>query len=151
MARCATHRPIQVQIVYHSNGDEKLANDLNPFYSRFDKPENIHTIDTSTKSSSFIISSEDTKCEFLRLPEQKAGGPDGVSPRLLRMCASQLSGVFTEIYNWSLRTCHVPSVFKNALIVPVPKKNKISTLNDYRPVALTPVAMKSFERLVLTV
>ncbi|KAL0166153.1 hypothetical protein M9458_037997, partial [Cirrhinus mrigala] len=32
---------------------------------------------------------------------------------------------------------------------PVPKKTKITGLNDYRPVALTSVVMKSFEKLVL--
>src|SRR4029434_1310071 len=33
---------------------------------------------------------------------------------------------------------------------PVPKKPKITCLNDYRPVALTSVVMKVFERLVLS-
>ena len=31
----------------------------------------------------------------------------------------------------------------------MPEKSPIASLNDYRPVALTPVIMKSFERLVL--
>ena len=35
-----------------------------------------------------------------------------------------------------------------ATIVPVPKKAKATELNDYRPVALTSVIMKCFERLV---
>ena len=34
-------------------------------------------------------------------------------------------------------------------IIPIPKGTKISCLNDYRPVALTSVIMKVFERLVL--
>ena len=33
-------------------------------------------------------------------------------------------------------------------IVHVPKKAKVTELNDYRPVALTSVIMKCFERLV---
>ncbi len=45
--------------------------------------------------------------------------------------------------------CEVPSCFKRSTIIPVPKKPKITGLNDYRPVALTSVVMKSFERLVL--
>ncbi len=45
--------------------------------------------------------------------------------------------------------CEVPSCFKRSTIISVPKKPKITGLNDYRPVALTSVAMKSFERLVL--
>ncbi|KAK3538547.1 hypothetical protein QTP86_006712 [Hemibagrus guttatus] len=34
-------------------------------------------------------------------------------------------------------------------IIPIPKKPKITGLNDYRPVALTSVVMRLFERLVL--
>ncbi|KAK3507836.1 hypothetical protein QTP70_001197 [Hemibagrus guttatus] len=87
---------------------------------------------------------------FKRLNTRKATGPDSVSPSLLKHCANQLSPVFTDIFNTSLETCHVPACFKTSAIVPVPKKTKITGLNDYRPVALTSVVMKSFERLVLS-
>ncbi len=49
----------------------------------------------------------------------------------------------------SLELCKVPSCFKRSTIIPIPKRPKITGLNDYRPVALTSVVMKSFERLVL--
>ena len=39
---------------------------------------------------------------------------------------------------------------QHSTIVPVPKKTKITSLNDYRPVALTSIIMKCFERLVKT-
>ncbi|KAK1784329.1 hypothetical protein P4O66_003518 [Electrophorus voltai] len=42
----------------------------------------------------------------------------------------------------------VPSSFKRSTIVPVPKIPRTSDLNDYRPVALTSVVMKCFEKLV---
>ncbi len=45
--------------------------------------------------------------------------------------------------------CEVPSCFKRSTIIPVPKKPKITGLNDYRPMVLTSVVMKSFEKLVL--
>ncbi|KAJ8364950.1 hypothetical protein SKAU_G00137810 [Synaphobranchus kaupii] len=64
-------------------------------------------------------------------------------------CADQLAPVFTDIFNTSLRQCTVPQCFKQSIIIPVPKSTKITCLNDYRPVALTSVAMKSFEHLVL--
>ena len=35
------------------------------------------------------------------------------------------------------------------MIIPIPKKAKVSTMNDYRPVALTSVAMKVFEHIML--
>ncbi|KAL0152550.1 hypothetical protein M9458_052273 [Cirrhinus mrigala] len=69
----------------------------------------------------------------------------------VKACAVQLSSIFTltEIFNRSLELCIVPSCFKCSAIIPVPKKPKTTGLNDYRPVALTSVVMKSFERLVL--
>ncbi|KAL0199309.1 hypothetical protein M9458_007849, partial [Cirrhinus mrigala] len=38
---------------------------------------------------------------------------------------------------------------KSTFIIPVPKKSPVSCLNDYRPIALTPIMMKCFERLVM--
>ena len=43
----------------------------------------------------------------------------------------------------------IPTCFKQTTIVPVSENTKASCLNDYRPVALTSVAMKCFERLVI--
>ncbi|KAK3524281.1 hypothetical protein QTP70_026046, partial [Hemibagrus guttatus] len=48
-----------------------------------------------------------------------------------------------------MELCEVPACFKRSTIIPIPKKPKITGLNDYRPVALTSVVMKSLERLVL--
>ena len=80
---------------------------------------------------------------------RKAPGPDSVSPSVLKYCADQLAPVFTNIFNTSLELCHVPACFKASTIIPVPKKAKVTGLNDYRPVALTSVVMKVLERLVL--
>ena len=44
---------------------------------------------------------------------------------------------------------HDQVCFKQTTIVPVPKNTKLTCLNDFRPVALTSVAMKYFERLVM--
>ena len=45
--------------------------------------------------------------------------------------------------------CLIPTCFKQTTIVLVPKNTKATCLNYYRHVALTPVAMKCFERLVM--
>ncbi|KAK1795717.1 hypothetical protein P4O66_001026 [Electrophorus voltai] len=72
----------------------------------------------------------------------------GICGRVLKACADQLAPVFTNIFNLSLTLGIVPSSFKRSTIVPVPKKPRPSDLNDYRPVALTSVVMKCFEKLV---
>ena len=85
---------------------------------------------------------------FKSVNPRRGAGPDGLPSRVLRACADQLAGVFTDIFNQSLSQSAVPTCFKMATIVPVPKKGKVTELNDYRPVALTSVIMKCFERLV---
>ncbi|KAK7497458.1 hypothetical protein BaRGS_00011300 [Batillaria attramentaria] len=86
---------------------------------------------------------------FECLSTRKAAGPDNISPRLLRTCADQLWGVFTDIYNVSLSQCTVPQCFKKSTVMPVSKKSTVSCLNDYRPVVLTSIVMKTFECLIL--
>ncbi len=56
--------------------------------------------------------------------------------------------MFTSIFNESIATSVVPTSFKKSVIIPVPKNSKPSCLNDYRPVALTSIIMKVFERLL---
>ena len=43
----------------------------------------------------------------------------------------------------------VHSRLTTAIIVPVPEKSAVSSLNDYHPVAPNPILMKCFEQLVL--
>ncbi len=57
--------------------------------------------------------------------------------------------VLTDIFNTSLTQAVVPTCLKYTSIIPVQKKSPVSFLNDYRPIALTPIMMKCFERLVM--
>ena len=68
---------------------------------------------------------------------------------MLRACAEQLTGIFRDIFNLSLAQAAGPTCFKTASIVHLPKHSNPTCLNDYHPVAHTPIIMKCFERLVL--
>ncbi len=91
----------------------------------------------------FKVCVEDVNWVFRKQKSRKASGPDGISPACLKICVDQLALIFTQIFNRSLELCEVPCCFKRSTIIPVPKKPKITGLNDYRPVALTSVVMKS--------
>ncbi|KAK1784837.1 hypothetical protein P4O66_018184 [Electrophorus voltai] len=93
-----------------------------------------------------IITESDVRRVFKRVNTRKAMGPDGICGRVLKACADQLAPVFTDIL--SLMLGIVPSSIKRSTIIPVAKKPRPSGLNDYRPVALTSVVMKCFEKLV---
>ncbi|KAI2661499.1 putative RNA-directed DNA polymerase from transposon BS [Labeo rohita] len=147
--------------------NQQLADDLNVFYCRFEKPRltpdsrsDLHFTHSPTPPATPLPPSptaqpvlevcvEDVNRVFRKQKPRKASGQDGVSPACLKVCADQLAPVFTQIFNRSLELCLVPNCLKRSTIIPVPKKPKITGLNDYRPVALTFVVMKAFEKLVL--
>ena len=85
---------------------------------------------------------------FLSTKVNKSPGPDYICGRILKHCAKQLTSIFSDIFNWPLRAQKVPSLWKKSIITPVPKCNNPKVLNDLRPVALTSLVMKSFEKLV---
>lgn len=72
-----------------------------------------------------------------------------MSPSCQRTGADHLASIFRQIFKRSLELCDVPSPLKSSTTFPVPKKPLIPGLNDYRPVALMTVVIKSFETLVL--
>ena len=131
--------------------DRTLPDQLNQFYARFDQDNTDPppAISHDVRESPLKIQEYQVKLEINKLNIKKAAGPDGITPRLLKVCRDQLSSVLTEIFNWSLCIRSVPMRLKEAVIVPVPTSNVISSLNDYRPVAITSIFMKIFEKLIL--
>ena len=131
--------------------DKTLPDKLNTFYSRFDvnQPFPQTITEAALSDPPFDVQENDVRRNFRRLKSRKAAGPDNISPGLLKRCSGQLAAVFSDIFNVSLQQCKVPQCFKKSVIIPVPKKAQTACLNDYRPVALTSVVMKTFERLVL--
>ncbi len=95
------------------------------------------------------LSPADVKKTLSRINPRKAAGPDNIPGRVLKDCAAQLTDVLTDIFNTSPSQAVVPTCLKSTTIIPVPKKSPVSCLNDYRPIALTPIMMKCFERLVM--
>ena len=141
-------------IVPHKNkskstvpGSPSLANELNKFYSRFDREPSVPDFVHDTDTSPHTVSESDTRLVLSRLQERKAAGPDGISPRLLKNCCHELSAILTFIFNWSLRISTVPHVFKKSIIIPVPKRTPVSSLNDYRPAALTSIIISIYRSI----
>ena len=131
------------------------ANELNQFYGRFDTQDfsadrtNILNSLEDDFSEPFTLTEDEVKSQLKKLNVKKAAGPDGISPRVLKLCADQLCSIIHTLYSLSLSKCEIPTLWKTSCIIPVPKKVNISCLNDLRPVALTSHLMKVFERLFL--
>ncbi len=129
-----------------------LPDELNLFYACFEAQNTAHTESAPTavaeEVSAISISVADVTRSFKQVNIHKAVGPDGIPGCVLRACTFQLAGVFADIFNLSLSLSVVPLCFKKSTIVPIPKKNLITCLNDWRPFALTPIFSKCFEKLI---
>ncbi|KAK0133341.1 putative RNA-directed DNA polymerase from transposon BS [Merluccius polli] len=134
-----------------SNTDASLAEELNCFFARFEVRSPTPDVQSPPASSSYPLTVQecDVRRELRSVNPRKAAGPDRVPGKVLKECADQLAAVFTNIFNLSLAQAAIPSCLKTSTIIPIPKKPSPSSLNDYRPVALTPIVMKCFETLVL--
>ncbi|CAH1271285.1 CACNA1B [Branchiostoma lanceolatum] len=103
--------------------------------------------DLATRAPPPVVSVWDMWHRLRNVRAGKATGPDGISPRLIREFAFELSQPLCDIMNASLCQGEVPDMFKEADVVPVPKEMP-PRLDKLRPISLTPIFAKVCEGLV---
>ena len=103
----------------------------------------------SKNDPNIVISEDEVEESLNKIKARKAGGPDNVCGMLLKSCRKQLTPILTRIFQLSVNAQIVPIIWKTAKIVPVPKSSLPKCKNDLRPVALTSIIMKTFERVIL--
>ena len=107
-----------------------------------DQPEPTNTIEMITITPKDV---EDTlKC----LNPNKAYGPDGISPKMLKEGGPSLVNILTQIFNLSLSKGIFPSSWKLANVCPIYKKAEEFVTKNYRPISLLSTIAKVFEKVV---
>ena len=134
--------------------ESATPDNFNNFYARFERqnltPTSVSLPDPAVPLPPPLTVQEHEVRKLLKQQSsRKAAGQDNVSTSTLKYCANVLATVCTYLFNASLNLHIAPVCFKAASVIPVPKKPKATAMNDFRPVALTSVVMKVFERLVL--
>ncbi len=80
----------------------------------------------------------------------KSIGPDGVHPKLLRFLSqsddfiSLVTALFQKIYD----SGELPQIWKTANVTPLHKKGDKGDASNYRPISLTSVLSKVFEKIL---
>ncbi|XP_036413617.1 uncharacterized protein LOC118798303 [Colossoma macropomum] len=92
-----------------------LPDELNEFYARFEtlNPGRLRDIMTkeSTQNTSLTVTSVDVRRTLQRINPRRAAGPDNIPGCALRVCSSELAGMFVDIFNMSLAQAVVPSCY----------------------------------------
>lgn len=107
------------------------ARGTNDDWSTYTKPNEIKTI-------------------VRRLKNKKAPGFDGLRNIVIKQLPRKGLVVLTKIINACLKLHYFPDVWKQALVVGVPKPNKdITQPGSYRPISLLSTLSKVLERVIL--
>ena len=98
--------------------------------------------------SDLIISTEGIMKLLKNLDVNKASGPDGISPKFLKLCAAQVAPILQVIFTQSLRTGTLPRDWRQANINALYKNGSRSDPANYRPVSLTSTCCKVLEHII---
>ena len=134
--------------------EEEAATALNTYYhSVFTKDDGNTPLphfgeQTTEKIQDVYLSAEGVEEVLLGLNPNKAAGPDDMTSRTMKECAKELAPHLCKIYQKSLDDGEVPQLWKEANIVPIHKSGSKAIMANFRPVALTSVICKVFERII---
>jgi hypothetical protein len=82
------------------------------------------------------------------LDPNKAAGPDKLHPSFLKEVSTELSPLYTRLFQKSLDEGYVPTQWRTADVSPIFKKGEKYDPANYRPVSLTAVTSKCLEHIV---
>ena len=95
-----------------------------------------------------MISVDDAVSALRKVKTNKSTGPDNVPALMLKEDAACIAAPLASIFNCSLREGILPTVWKSANIIPLPKtKPLMSVKTDIRPISITPIAAKVLSQL----
>ena len=84
-----------------------------------------------------------------KMKQKKAPGPDGITNEMLKHLGPGAKRTLLRIYNQSWSTGIVPTIWKEAVIRPIPKKGKDKRdPSSYRPISLLSCVGKLLERII---
>ena len=136
---------------YFASVGEKLALDLSPSITRSLQSSDLVTQTKIVPSFSEVNISEDGVLRQIKhLKSNKATGPDGISPKLLKLAIHAVSPYLTSLFRWSIHQETVYEGWKLARVSPIFKKDDSTDPGNYRPVSILWVPSKLLESEINT-
>ena len=122
----------------------------NYFCDQFSDSSNYNIHIDYSNDSDFDISLCHRKVRKLlsSINANKANGPDAIHGKILRFCAVSLAYPLSLLFNISYNSGSIPREWKLANVVPIHKKGSKENIENYRPISLTCLVMKTFERIL---
>ncbi|CAH2087196.1 unnamed protein product [Euphydryas editha] len=94
------------------------------------------------------ITRSEIETHLKRLNTFKGHGSDCIPPIFFSKNAEPLAIPLQILFNKSLKDGVFPSVWKEAIVVPIPKSGSKQLIENYRPISLLTVLAKVFEKII---
>ena len=136
------------QVSFHPKEQAELFNTF--FFNQFSEASSYGIDISYSNDSNYDIDFDHRAVRKLlsNINSNKAQGPDGIHGKILKNCAVGLAFPLTCIFKASYNSGHIPEEWKLANVVPIFKKGDKTNVENYRPISLTCLVMKIFERIV---
>jgi hypothetical protein len=139
-----------------ASNDKEKAETLNDFFTSVftkERTDNLPDLGPASKSNGVTLcdirlTPSAVKCKLNQLNENKAQGPDKISPKVLKELSEELSTPLCAIFNKSLESGIIPTDWKKAEVTAIFKKGSKSEPGNYRPVSLTCIVCKVLESFI---
>ena len=135
------------------NTSKEMADILQDQYvSVFSKPNDTNDIPYSQQREpimqDIVVTEKDVIAAINTFSQTSAAGPDGVPAILLKKCKLTLAKPLASFWNNCLALGVIPLLLKTSHIVPIDKGGNQGLPSNYRPVALTSLLTKTFEKII---
>jgi hypothetical protein len=128
------------------------ASTLNNHYANISTDANYKAPGIKSTANSDIASLHVTEFRVFQILDSMkttATGLDNIPAWFLKIGAPFFATPVADLMNLSLSTQVVPSQWKTAYILPVPKIPVPRSPSDYRPISITPILSRIMERIVV--
>jgi hypothetical protein len=142
---------VHLDDVYRTDHPEQAELFNNYFYRQFSERSNYNIQiqhNRHGRSDDIDFNADRVRTILSGLNVNKAIGPDLIHGRVLKNCAGTLSYPLSILFKLSYYTSTIPKEWKMAHVVPVHKKGSKANVENYRPISLTSLVMKTFERII---
>ena len=113
-------------------------------------PDGMLLVDTNEVLTEIAITCEDVRYELKSLNCFKSVGPDSIHPKLLKSLADDFAFVesLTNLFRVCAESGNIPEIWRTANITALFKNGSKTDPLNYRPVSLTCIISKIYEKII---